>query len=61
MAAVTSLITELQEAADRAAKGIRDAETMRKASENLDSARESTRQRVGMLEVAVDLIREARE
>ena len=60
MPAVTTPTTELQEAAERASKGIRDAVAMRKASDSLDKARESTRQRVGTVDVAVDLVREAR-
>lgn len=61
MATLSPPTTELQEAAERASKGVRDAESLRRASESLDRARESTRQRIGTVEVAVDLIREARE
>ena len=57
----TSIMTELQETADRAAKGIRDPEAMRKALGRLNVAREELRKRVGTLDVAVDLIRSARD
>jgi hypothetical protein len=53
--------TELQEAAERAAKGIRDREVMKRASERLDRAREATRKEKGIVEVAVELIREVRD
>lgn len=50
----------MQEGADRAAKGIRDPERMRTACERMDRMREELRQRVGTLNIAVDLIRDAR-
>lgn len=53
--------SELQEAAEQAAKGIRDPEAMRKASERLDALRRTVEKRVGIVKVAVDLVREARE
>ena len=52
---------ELQEAVDRLAKGIRDPEAMNRACERMDRMREEMRQRVGEVEVAVDLIRESRD
>jgi hypothetical protein len=55
------LVAELQEAADKAAKGIRDPETMRKACERMDRMREQLRERQGEMNVAVDLIREIRD
>jgi succinate dehydrogenase/fumarate reductase flavoprotein subunit len=55
------LAAELQEALDNAAKGIRDPEQMKAACEEMDRLREELRQRVGELNVAVDLIREARD
>jgi hypothetical protein len=57
----TSTMAELQEAADRAAKGIRDPDAMRKALARLAVAREELRKRVGILDVSVDLIRSARD
>lgn len=57
----TSIMAELRDAADRAAKGIRDPEAMRRACERMDRGREEVYKRVGLLNVAVDLIREARD
>jgi hypothetical protein len=53
--------SELQAAVDRLVKGIRDPDAMNRACERMDRMREEMRQRVGEVEVAVDLIREARE
>ena len=57
----TPTTTALQEAADRAAKGIKDVEAMRKASQRLDERREAVERRVGVVDVAVELVREARD
>lgn len=56
----TDLMAELQAAADKAAKGIRDPEAMRQAAEEMDQMREDLRKRIGTVEVAVELIRDAR-
>lgn len=42
-------------------RGERDPEAAKKARERMDRMREETRQRVGTLDVAVDLVRELRE
>ena len=55
------VMAELEEAADRAAKGIRDPEAMQRACERMDRMREELRQRSGELNVAVDLVREIRD
>jgi hypothetical protein len=55
------VMAELQEAADHAARGIRDPEKMRQAAERMDRMREEMRQRVGEVEWAVELIRETRD
>lgn len=55
------IMAELQEAADRAARGIRDPEAMREACERMDRMREELRQKYGEMSVAVDLIREVRD
>ncbi|HEV3166979.1 MAG TPA: hypothetical protein VGZ22_23420 [Isosphaeraceae bacterium] len=55
------VMAELQERADRAAKGVRDPEIMRKAAERMDKMREDLRQKVGNVDLAVPLIREARD
>lgn len=39
----------------------RDPEVVRKACEEMDAAREEIRKRIGIVNVAVDLIREARD
>ena len=54
-------IAELEEAARYAASGVRDPEVMRRACERMDRMREEMRQRVGEVEVAVQLIREGRD
>lgn len=54
-------MSELQEAAERAAKGIRDPEIMRKACVGMDEIRNDVKRRLGTVEVAVDLVREARD
>jgi hypothetical protein len=51
---------ELQEAVDRLVKGERDPEAMRQACERMDQMREELRKRIGTVEIAVDLIRDAR-
>jgi hypothetical protein len=55
------LMGELQVAADKAAKGIRDPEAMRKASEDMDRLSEEIRKKHGVLEIGVAAIRELRE
>jgi hypothetical protein len=55
------LMAELQERADRAARGIIDPEARRMARERMDRMREEFRRRHGDVNVAVALIREARD
>jgi hypothetical protein len=57
----SELQSELQAAVDRLIKGTRDPEAVRKACERMDRMREEMRRRTGDVEVAVDLIREARD
>lgn len=59
MSILSTPTTELQEAAERAAKGIRDPEAMRKASERLDALRAALEKRVGI--VQENFIRELRD
>jgi len=54
------ILAEMRERAERAAKGIRDLEDARWACERMHKLREELRQRVGETEIAVALIREAR-
>lgn len=56
-----TLFTQMQEAVERAAKGIRDPETMRKACIDMDQLREQIRKREGILDIGVAAIRELRE
>lgn len=51
----------MQEAADNAAKGIRDPEDMRKAAEDMDRISEEIRKKHGLLDIAVPYIRELRD
>lgn len=55
------LLAELQEAADRAARGIRDPEVMRQAAASMDRLREEIRKKHGLLDIAVPAIRELRD
>lgn len=57
----TAELTELQETLDRARRGVRDPEAMRKAAERMDRMREEMRERVGIVDLAVPLIRESRD
>lgn len=61
MAIPPEFVAELQTAIDRLVKDIRDPVAMDRACERMDRMREEMRRRVGRVEVAVDLIREARE
>jgi hypothetical protein len=54
------VMAELRSATERAARGIRDPEAMRRACERMDRMREELRGRTGQLDIAVELIREAR-
>ncbi len=55
------VMAELQEAADRAAKGIRDPEIVRKSRARMDRRREEIRRKHGVLDIAVPAIRELRD
>lgn len=52
---------KLVETLDRVINGIRDPAASRKALDRLARGREEMRNRLGVVEVAVDLIREARD
>ena len=52
---------ELDRTLERLATGVRDPEAGRKAREDMDRMREETRNRIGTVEIAVDLIRDARD
>jgi hypothetical protein len=57
----SDLMAELQEAAARAAKSLRDPETMRRACERMDRIGEQIRQRHGVLDIGTPAIRELRD
>ena len=52
--------TELNDAVRSLMIGVRDPEAMRKACDRMDRMREELRQRIGNVEMAVELIRDAR-
>jgi hypothetical protein len=51
----------LQNALDRLAKGIRDPEAARQSRERMDRLREANRQRFGVQNIGVAIIREMRD
>jgi hypothetical protein len=55
------LFAELEEAVGEIMKGVRDPEKMDHAAREMDEGREEIRQRLGELDLAVELIREARD
>jgi len=57
----TDLDTEYEAAIERAMKGVRDPVAMERAAREMDEGREEIRSRLGELEIAVDLIRDARD
>jgi hypothetical protein len=57
----TELMAELQEACDRLARGERDVEAAKAAAREMDRMREENRKRFGIQNIAVDLVREARD
>ena len=54
-------MARLQDAADKAARGVRDPEAMRKACDRMDRLREKIRQQHGLLDIAVPAIRDLRD
>ena len=57
----TEVMTRMQEAAEKAAKGIRDPEAMRKACESMDRISEVVRRRHGVLDIGIPTIHELRD
>ena len=57
----TELDVAYSVAIERAMKGIRDPNTMEEAAREMDEGREEIRSRLGELNIAVELIREARD
>ena len=60
-ATTSDAMKELQEAVNRLIRGERDPEAMRKACERMDVMREELKTRIGTVEMAVELIRDARD
>ena len=54
-------MAEMQAAAERAAKGTRDVERMKRARQSMDCIREEIRQEHGVLDIGVPAIRELRD
>ncbi|MFN0198297.1 MAG: hypothetical protein ACKVT0_16235 [Planctomycetaceae bacterium] len=52
---------KMQEAADKAATGLRDPEDMRQAAEEMDRISKAIRKRHGLLDIGVPAIRELRD
>jgi hypothetical protein len=57
----SALMAELRQAAERAAKGVRDPEAMRQACERMDRISEQIRKRHGVLDIGTPAIRALRE
>lgn len=57
----SALMAALQDAAENAAKGIRDPDKMRLACERMDKMREQTFRQFGVLDIGVPAIRELRD
>jgi hypothetical protein len=55
------ILAELKIAIENAMKGVRDPEQMRAAAERLKQGREELQKKFGVMNVAVDLIREGRD
>jgi len=55
------VLADLEEAARRAASGVRDPEAMRRACERMDRISQEIRQRHGILDIGVPAIRELRD
>jgi hypothetical protein len=55
------VMADLREAADKAAKGIRDPDAMKNACDEMDRIREEIRRKHGLLDIGVPAIRELRD
>ena len=58
---VTDFDAEYEAAVERAMKRVRDPEAMERAAREMDEGREEIRSRLGELDIAVGLIRDARD
>jgi hypothetical protein len=57
----SDLDVEYEAALERAMRGVRDPVAMEQAAREMDEGREEIRSRLGEVEIAVDLIRDARD
>jgi hypothetical protein len=57
----TDFDAEYDAAIERAMHGVRDPVAMERAAREMDEGREEIRSRLGEVEIAVDLIRDARD
>ncbi len=57
----TSALNELRETLTRLQAGVRDPQATQKAIERMDRMREELRMKIGTVDVAVELIRDARD
>jgi hypothetical protein len=55
------VVADLEQAARRAACGVRDPEAMRQACERMDRLREENRKKFGVQDIGVQIIREMRD
>ena len=55
------LMVELQEAADKLARGERDPEAAKQAAQRMDRLREENRKLFGVQNIGVDIIRQMRD
>lgn len=60
-ATTTTAMSELQKVIDRIQSGVRDPQAARNSLATLQSEREELRKKIGTVEAAVDLVREARD
>lgn len=58
---LAELLVELKSAIANAERGIRDPSQAKKAAERMDQMREELRERIGTVDIAVELIRDARD
>ena len=54
-------LAELEQTIQDLIKGIRDPDAMDRAAQEMDEGREEIRQRLGVLDIAVELVRESRD
>lgn len=60
-ASSAELVQRLHERLEQVAKGICDQDEMREGAERMDRMREELRKRIGIVNVAVELVRDARD